>query len=85
MKIINYDPSDAAQAEIDWACRYDDICEDLIDEADREEDGELYAAVLSKFGKPEPSLLDAMNENSGIYDFVQEKAFEIAKEREKEW
>lgn len=85
MKIINYDPSDAAQAEIDWACRYDDICEKLINDADREEDGKLYNAVVEKFGKPEPSLCDAMNDNPALCDFVEQKAFEIAQDLEKEW
>lgn len=85
MRIVNYDISNAAQAEIDWASRYDDYIEQLITEADNEEDGELYNAVVSKFGKPEPSLCDLMNEREDVYEFVNQTAYDIAEKRSKEF
>ena len=85
MKIINYDPSDAAQAEIDWAYRYDSFIEELIIKTDNEKSGALWDAVIAKFGKPEPSLCDAMNESEELDDFVNEMAYEIVSKQCEEY
>lgn len=84
MKIINYDPSNAAQAEIDWAYRYADFIEELITKTDREQSGKLWDAIIAKFGKPEPSLCDAMNESEELDEFVNEMAYEIVSTQSEE-
>lgn len=85
MRIVNYDPSSAAQAEIDWASRFDDEIERLILEADNEKSGDLYDAVVARFGKPEPSLCDAMDEREELYEFVNALAYSIAVKRSQEF